>query len=105
MTTIDSARAWEVELDRLERAVLGIERRLQDAFPVELDEWVPPSPEVPLPAQLLPRARAIHDRQVRAMGDIARAMQRTGRQRDFAQRIADATASPRACATYIDQSA
>lgn len=100
-TSVDPVLAWEVELDRLELDILRVERLLRAMEPLEVEDWIRPEPTTPLPAELLERATAIHERQLRTMSDMARALQRSGRQRSFTQHVVEST-RPSAAPVYVD---
>src|SRR5690606_38354792 len=55
---------WETELDRIELDVRMAERMLRSSDPQPLAEWAPPTIAVPLPEDLVPRARLLHERQL-----------------------------------------
>ena len=102
--TTDSshARAWEVELDRLELDVIRAQRLVQAVDPVEHVHWRPPALVGPMPEHLLPRARDILERQTAVLAEMVPALQRTERHRRFAdQAVADTHGGP----VYIDVSA
>lgn len=108
-----SEQTWESELARLEADVAAAEALLADhtsasltetADPVAPDNWTPPTGLGALPEHLLPRARAVLERQQDVAERLRVAQGATTRQRDFAARVTDATAT-RATPAYLDVNA
>lgn len=83
----EARSAWLAELDRLELDVLVLERRLATASPPHASTWEPPSLTLPLPAELLDRAREIERRQLAALAALRDALDGLGRQRALTQRM------------------
>ncbi|MGN6250653.1 MAG: hypothetical protein ACTHNS_02435 [Marmoricola sp.] len=100
-TRVTEARgAWLAELDRLELDVLVLERRLATGAPPRSDTWVEPQLSVPLPPELVERARAIERRQLAALGVLRDTLDGLGRQRAVADRMGGHSAPERP--VYLD---
>jgi hypothetical protein len=80
---------WEAALDRLEMDVALAEQLLVSATPVPPQPWQPPNLRGPMPQDLLPRARLLHERQLAAARDIALAATATRRQVALAGKVTD----------------
>jgi hypothetical protein len=80
---------WEVELDRLDLEVIRIERLLKAMQPMDAENWVAPSPSAPMPAHLLPRAVAIHQRQAAVLAQVTRALRSTTQHRVYVESVSD----------------
>jgi hypothetical protein len=100
---------WEAELDRLELDVVRVERLLSgvDTAPSAVqgaagEPWSPPVVPGPMPADLLPRARDILERQSWAEGALREALSSAQRQLAYGSRVSDATAPGRAKPVYVD---
>jgi len=82
--------AWESALDRLEMDVALAERLLAAASePAPPQPWEPPNLRGPMPDDLLPRARLLHERQLAATRQIALAAAATRRQVALAAKVTD----------------
>lgn len=114
MTTAPTTgtRTWEAELTRLEADVAAAEALLTEpsSATAELtasatgDDWAPPSDLGPIPDSLLLRAQEVLERQLRVTESLKRAQTANTRQRGFAARVTDATAT-RATPAYLDVNA
>ena len=94
MTQLVSFRAeWEAALDRLEVDVELAEQLLAAATPVLPQPWEPPNLRGPMPDDLLPRARLLHERQLATARQIALAAAATKRQVALAAKVT-ATITP-----------
>ena len=95
---------WEAELNRLELDVVRVERMLAgDSTSVPVTRpWMPPVVREPLPHDLVPRARALLDRQDRAGTALRRALASAGKQLAYGSRVGDATTSGPAQPVYLD---
>ncbi|MGH3497786.1 MAG: hypothetical protein ACRDP1_10015 [Nocardioidaceae bacterium] len=81
-------RAWVSALDALEQDVDDAERLLAaNATPEPQVTWQPPLVHGPMPQDLLPRARLLLDRQLRACQDITGRMTHTRRQASLTGRL------------------
>jgi uncharacterized membrane protein YccC len=83
---------WEAALDRLEMDVEVAEQLLVSATPVP-QPWQPPNLRGPMPEDLMPRARLLHERQLRAARDIALAAAATRRHAALAAKVTDTYAA------------
>lgn len=100
---------WEAELDRLELDVVHVERLLAGTDSpssavraASAEPWSPPAVPGPMPADLLPRARDILERQTRAEGALREALSSAQKQLAYGSRVTDATAPARAKPVYVD---
>jgi len=81
---------WEAALDRLEMDVALAEQLLASAADLATPQpWQPPSLRGPMPDDLVPRARLLHERQLAAARQIALAAAATRRQAALAARVTD----------------
>lgn len=94
---------WETELDRIELDVRMAERMLRSADPQPLAEWAPPAIAVPLPEDLLPRARLLHERQLAVAHALTSRLASTVRHQALADRMRENT--PPDVPVYVDVSA
>jgi hypothetical protein len=92
---------WESELDRLELDVLRAERLLKGLNALPAEPWDPPHAPGQLPADLIPRAQHLLDRQVRARADLQRALASAQKQMAYGDRVTGATAT-QAEPVYLD---
>ena len=99
--TPDHLLAWEVQLDRLDLEILRVERLIKAMAPLQEPDWVAPEAMGTMPAELLPRAREIQERQRAAELALAKALRHTGHEMTLTQRLAPARALPR----FVDVSA
>lgn len=60
----DFRAQWVAALERLELDVGNAEQMLAERQRLELEPWVPPTLRAPIPDDLVPRARLIHERQL-----------------------------------------
>ncbi len=95
--------AWETELDRIELDVELAERMLKQADVRPLPVWSPPSMVVPLPEDLLPRARLLHERQLAVVHALTSRVASTVRHQALADRVRETT--PPDVPVYVDVSA
>lgn len=95
---------WETALDRLELDVMLAERTLADpSRGRHLDEpWDEPMLAGPIPADLVERALAIRERQLRVEADLVQAVGTARRQHRFAARVDRATGRGPGRAVYVD---
>ncbi len=101
------AQTWEDALDTLEVHLNRAAMLLERLEPEEVLAWELPELDGPMPAYLLPRARALLERQQRVIDAIPDAMTRTRRQEMVTRRIGDATRPSRLSGTtgparYVD---
>lgn len=81
---------WEAALDRLEMDVALAEKLLVSAGdPAPPRQWEPPNLRGPMPADLVPRARLLHERQLATARQIALAAAATKRQAALAAKVTD----------------
>ena len=80
---------WEAALDRLEMDVELAEQLLVAATPVPPRAWEPPNLRGPMPDDLVPRARLLHERQLATAREIALAAAATRRQAALAAKVTD----------------
>jgi hypothetical protein len=101
----DWRAAWVQELDRLELDVQRAEAMLRsnEPDPEPLPEWEPPVMREPIPADLVPRARFVLERQLAVAHLITQRLSSTTQQRQLTDRIRG-TASPDV-PVYLDVSA
>lgn len=71
MDVVSFRAEWESALDRLELDVELAEQLLVSATPVPPQPWEPPNLRGPMPEDLVPRARLLHERQLAAARDLA----------------------------------
>lgn len=71
MNVVSFRQEWEAALDRLELDVELAEQMLTSSAPALPEPWEPPNLRGPMPDDLLPRARLLHERQLAAARDIA----------------------------------
>ena len=102
--------AWKAELDRLEERLATAERLLVPATAIDSEllqecisspAWQTPTHLGPIPDALVPRARALLERQRETSGRLVEAMRANNRQRGFAGKVSDATTN-RAHPVYLD---
>lgn len=101
---IDARLAWEVELDRLELDIIRAERLVQAMDQFDEQAWAMPDLATPMPDDLLPRALEIQQRQLKVVGHLVQALNRSGRQQSFASQVSAATRDVTGPA-YIDLTA
>jgi hypothetical protein len=89
MDVVPFRAEWEAALDRLEMDVELAEQLLVSATPVPPQPWQPPNLRGPMPDDLLPRARLLHERQLAAARDIALAAAATRRQVALTNKVTD----------------
>lgn len=94
---------WETELDRLELDVALAERMLRSNEPGALPDWAPPVVRVPLPGDLLPRARLLHERQLAVAHALTSRLASTARHQALTDRVRDNL--PPEVPVYVDVSA
>jgi hypothetical protein len=80
---------WEAALDRLELDVELAEQLLVSSAPVMPQPWEPPNLRGPMPDDLVPRARLLHERQLTAAHRITLAAAATRRQAALATKVTD----------------
>ena len=78
---------WVAELDRLELDVEIAERMLADHRSAEPVAWAAPELRAPLPEDLVPRARLIHERQLVVADALTRRVSSTARQLALTRRV------------------
>jgi hypothetical protein len=89
MDVVPFRAEWEAALDRLELDVELAEQLLVSAESVLPEPWEPPNLRGPMPDDLLPRARLLHERQLKAARDIALAASASRRQAALAAKVTD----------------
>ncbi|MDQ4008771.1 MAG: hypothetical protein M3211_11805 [Actinomycetota bacterium] len=89
MDVVSFRAEWEAALDQLEMDVGLAEQLLVSATPIPPQPWQPPTLRGPMPDDLLPRARLLHERQLAAARDIALAAAATRRHVAFTNKVAD----------------
>lgn len=98
---------WETELDRIELDVRLAERMLRssdlDPDPRPLSAWAPPAIAVPMPDDLLPRARLLHERQLAVAHALTSRLASTVRHQALTERMREN--SPPDVPVYVDVSA
>ncbi len=94
---------WEAALDRLQMDVELAEQLLVSATPLPPQPWQPPNLRGPMPDDLMPRARLLHERQLAAARDIALAASATRRQVALANKVTDTYAAD--VPVYLDVTA
>lgn len=97
--------AWDVALDRLEVDLIQVEQMLGSEPPRSLEPWDEPSVPGPIPAELLPRAVALHRRQAVAAHVIAAAMSATRRHQAFTDRVSSSSSQDLPAPAYVDLTA
>ncbi len=99
---VDDVTAWEIQLDRLELEVLRVERLIKAMAPLQHPDWEAPRRWLGrMPAQLLPRAVEIAERQRVAEAALQRALRQTGQEMALAGSLVERTERPR----FVDVSA
>ena len=93
---------WEAELDRLELEVLRVERLLKGLAALPTEPWSPPSIPGQIPADLVPRAQALLDRQDEVTGLLESALASAHKQIAYGERVSDATGQAPASPVYLD---
>ncbi|HEY0952526.1 hypothetical protein [Nocardioides sp.] len=96
---------WETALDRLELDVMLAERLLADPSReghARHEPWDEPTLSGPIPADLVDRALALRERQLRVEAELARAAGVVGQQHRFAARVDRATGRGPGGAVYLD---
>lgn len=99
------SHTWEGALDQLEVHLNRAELLLERLQPEEVLAWELPRLDGPMPAYLLPRARALLARQQEVIDAIPAAMARTRLQERVTRRVGDATSPSGGSAVYVDVSA
>ncbi len=89
MDVVSFRAEWEAALDRLELDVGLAEQLLVSATPVLPQPWEPPTVRGPMPDDLVPRARLLHERQLAAAQKITLAASATRRQAALAAKVTD----------------
>lgn len=88
----DRIRAiWETEIDRLELEVIRIERLVRGLVGAPEEPWQPPAIPAPMPADLMPRAAELLERQEKARAELRVALTEAQRQVAYADRVARAS--------------
>lgn len=102
MTTpsADPVEAWTAALDRLEEDLDRAARLIGDPGAEPLAAWSPPD-LAPMPVEVLGRATALSRRQQDLARRLTAAMTANTRQRQYADKVSDATTS-RMRPTYVD---
>jgi hypothetical protein len=103
MDVVSFRTEWESALDRLELDVELAEQLLASAAPVPPEPWEPPRLREPMPEDLIPRARLLHERQLKAARDIALAASATRRPVALATKVTDTYAAD--VPVYLDVTA
>lgn len=103
MDVVSFRAEWEAALDRLELDVALAERLLAASEPALPQPWEPPHVRGPLPEDLLPRARLLHERQLATARDIALAAASTRRQAALTARVSQTL--PPEVPVYLDVTA
>ncbi|HEX2174464.1 MAG TPA: hypothetical protein VHG70_01020 [Nocardioidaceae bacterium] len=93
MDVVPFRAEWETALDQLEMDVELAEQLLVSATPAPPQPWQPPNLRGPMPDDLLPRARLLHERQLAAARDIALAAAATRRQVALTNKVTDTYAA------------
>lgn len=89
MQVVSFRAEWEAALDRLAMDVELAEQLLSSATAVLPEPWEPPTLRGPMPDDLLPRARLLHERQLAAAQKIALAAAASRRQAALAAKVTD----------------
>lgn len=97
--------AWEVALDRLELDIVMVERLLRQMDPPSLDRWDVPEIDGPIPADLLPRALGLQQRQAACLEAVREGLTSTRRHRAFTDRVSSTTAHGLISTAYVDLTA
>ena len=105
---------WEAELDRLELDVVRVEQLLAgratgsaadpgtDDVGAPAETWTPPAVRGRMPADLVPRARDLLDRQDRAGAALREALASAQKQLAYGSRVSDATTPGPSQPVYVD---
>ena len=100
---VDWDAAWHTALTDLELEVERAEALLRSAEPglPEVARWTPPAGLGPMPPGLLDRARALHERQLRATARIVESLARNRAQSAVTARI-ETGHVPGGAPVYVD---
>ena len=93
---------WETELDRLELDVLRVERLVNGLDSLSIEPWDPPAVPGQMPADVAERAKALLDRQERAMAGLRTGLLAAQRQITYGDRVSDVTGPGPAQPVYLD---
>jgi len=104
-TSTDAHRAWEAILDRLELDLVQSEQMLATGQLEPPEPWEVPRVEGPIPAGLLPRAHDIQRRQAELKSALLGALETTGRQRAYTDRVSQSRDTGLTPAAYVDLNA
>ncbi|WP_110180308.1 hypothetical protein [Nocardioides solisilvae] len=100
------AAAWAAELERLEEDVRRTEQLLADPAEALLSWHTRPpwhAPNLgPVPAHLVERAQTLLARQAEVRDQLTRALADLTRQKEYADRVSDATSTGPATPAYLD---
>jgi hypothetical protein len=101
--TVDWTDAWTTALSELELEVDRAEALLKTAEPSapEVSAWTPPKHIGPMPAALLDRAKAVHERQVLVTQAIVQALTHNRAQAAVTARMETGHAASRP--VYVDR--
>ncbi|MGO4256966.1 hypothetical protein [Marmoricola sp. RAF53] len=93
---------WENEIDRLELEVLRIERLIRGLVSVPEEPWRAPVLPGPMPADLVPRAAELVERQEQARAALVVALAGAQKQVAYAERVVDLTRRRSTEPIYLD---
>ncbi|WP_121253540.1 hypothetical protein [Nocardioides ferulae] len=96
---------WECLLDRLELDVVRTEAMLDGHGAPEVDAWTPDEPGEPMPSSLLPRARALLERQDHLREQLETRLEGLRGQQQFTLKVERAAGRPMAVPRFVDVSA
>lgn len=103
MMNHDRVRAiWETEIDRLELEVIRVERLVRGLVAAPAEPWQPPAVPGSMPADLIPRAAELLERQDQARRALAAALVDAQRQVAYAERVAGFTGRNMTEPVYLD---
>jgi hypothetical protein len=103
MDVVSFRTEWESALDRLELDVQVAEQLLAAHTAPVPQPWEPPSLRGPMPDDLLPRARLLHERQLAVTRDLALAATSTRRHVALTARLTGT--APAEVPVYLDVTA
>lgn len=93
---------WHNELDALELDVIRAERLLKGLETLPTEPWNPPPVPGAMPADLVPRAQDLLDRQAAARAALRDALTGAQRQIAFHERVSGATGRGASGPVYLD---
>ena len=96
---------WECLLDRLELDVERTEAMLTQHGAPAVEYWQPTEDGEPMPASLVPRARALVERQQQVREQLAARLDSLRTQQQFTHRVERTAGRPIAVPRFVDVSA